>query len=179
MSTQASRSRDAQRRTDGAAVSHGPSVEVSLVGGVLVMAGALLPWLTLFAGLQRYSGMVGWYGRAIFASGALVVAGGLWRHGRPPSWLRRMIAGLGPVLVVFAGWLLLGLRQIIQHPASPMLVPRAGPGLFVVLAGAGLLSVAPAVSMGWVRRVLAPLRRQPTAVADSVTAVSPVPGAGP
>ncbi|HEV2084085.1 MAG TPA: hypothetical protein VGR09_03310 [Gemmatimonadales bacterium] len=152
---------------------------VSLVGGVLVMAGALLPWLTLFAGLQRYSGMVGWYGRGIFASGTLAVAGALWRRGRPPWWLRRMIAGLGAVLVVFSGWLLLGLHQIIQHGASPMLVPRAGPGLFVVLAGAGLLSIAPAVSMCGMRRALAPLFREPTAVADPATAVSPLPGAGP
>jgi len=136
------------------AADTGSSVVVSLAGGLLVMTGALLPWLSLFAGLQRYSGMVGWYGRAIFTSGAFVVGSVLALRRRPPSWLPGMIAAVGLVLVAFSVWLLLGLHQII-HRASPMLVPRPGSGLFVVLAGAGLLSAAPAVSTRWIRRALA------------------------
>jgi len=47
----------------------------SIAGGSLVVAGAVLPWLTLDAGLQRYGGTTGIYGWIVAAAGALAVAG--------------------------------------------------------------------------------------------------------
>ena len=48
----------------------------AVTGGVLVGVGAALPWLSLFAGLQSYSGLVGLYGRLLIVGAALAVAGG-------------------------------------------------------------------------------------------------------
>ena len=114
-----------------------------IAGGGLVVAGALLPWLTLFAGLQRYAGTTGLYGRLILAGGAAAVLGGFWSLRTHRPWLGWASAALGAGLFLFGLWLVAGLFQTIAHGAGPMLVPRAGPGLFVVLAGAGLLAITP------------------------------------
>jgi hypothetical protein len=106
-------------------------------GGMVVLTGAVLPWLSLFAGLQRYSGMAGLYGRVAFAGGALSVGGGLLILVRPDRRLRAAIGGLGAVLTLFACWVLLGLRDTTRELGRhPLLLARPGPGLFVVLTGA-------------------------------------------
>jgi ABC-type Fe3+-siderophore transport system permease subunit len=114
-----------------------------VVGGGLVVAGALLPWLTLFAGLQHYPGTTGLYGWVVLAGGGAAVLSGLWGLRSSPAWLPWAGASLGLALFLFAVWLIAGLHQTMSQPAGPMLVPRAGPGLFVVLAGAGLLAAVP------------------------------------
>ena len=49
---------------------------MQLAGGSLMVAGALLPWLTLLAGLQAYRGILGWNGRGVLVAGAIVALGG-------------------------------------------------------------------------------------------------------
>ena len=118
-----------------------PALAVA-AGGLAVMLGASLPWLTLFAGLQSYRGLIGLNGKLLFLGGAATLLAGatLARGARP--LVARVAAGLGGAMAVFAVWLLVGLRAMVAHGLGAMLVPRVGPGLFVVLAGAGLVTVA-------------------------------------
>jgi hypothetical protein len=118
----------------------------ALLGGALVMLGAWLPWLTMFAGLQRYGGLIGVHGHILLAGGALAIVastGTLHAHRR---WIRSGTALLGFTLFGFVCWLLLGLFQTLHHDLSAMLVPRAGPGLFVSLLGAALVSIGPGIA---------------------------------
>ena len=106
-------------------------------GGVIIAVGAVLPWMSLFAGLQSYRGIAGLYGRLAFAGGVLAVIGGVLMLTRPNARLRLAIGGLGLALALFAGWVLLGLRATTQHlDEHPFLLPRPEAGLFVVIAGA-------------------------------------------
>lgn len=106
-------------------------------GGLLLAAGALLPWMSLFAGLHQYAGVDGLYGRLVLAGGVLVGLGGALMYTRPHRFTRTLVGGLGLLLVAFGVWILIGLgattRQLGDHPT---LVARPGPGLFVALAGA-------------------------------------------
>jgi hypothetical protein len=52
---------------------------------------------------------------------------------------------LGLALLGFTGWLLAGLAGMLRHGLSTMLVPHAGPGLFVALVGAALITIGPAL----------------------------------
>jgi len=122
----------------------------ALAGGALVMLGAWLPWLTLFAGLQRYGGLIGPYGRVLFAGGALAVLGaiaGLRMLATGRRWVRRATMFLGLVLLGFEGWLLIGLAETLHHGVGAMLVPRAGPGLFVSSLGIALVILGPGLAL--------------------------------
>ena len=114
-------------------------------GGALVMLGAWLPWLTLFAGLQHYGGLIGLHGRILFGGGALATAAAVAMMRTRHPWVRRATILLGYCLLVFDGWLLAGLLETLHGSVNAMLVPRAGPGLFVASLGAALLVVGPAV----------------------------------
>jgi hypothetical protein len=110
---------------------------IAVCGGLLVVAGAILPWMSLFAGLQRYSGMAGLYGRLMFAGGALSVLSGVAIAWRPREQLRYAVGALGLVLALFAGWILVGLGATTRALGGhPFLIARPGPGPFVVVAGA-------------------------------------------
>jgi len=113
----------------------------TLAGGALVMLGAWLPWLTLFAGLQRYGGLIGAHGRLLFAGGAIAVVAGLAMGRRHPRWLPRATVLFGLVLLGFDLWLLDGLVETLRHGVGAMLVPRPGPGLFVASLGIALVIV--------------------------------------
>lgn len=113
-----------------------------IAGGVLLMSGAALPWLTLFAGLHQYGGMIGAYGQAIFAAGAAAVICGIISVRVRPPWLPFASAGFGAAVFAFGLWLLVGLTQIVNRPDTIMFVPRAGPGLYVVLSGAAIVMLA-------------------------------------
>jgi hypothetical protein len=114
----------------------------AVTGGVLVGVGAALPWLSLFAGLQSYSGLVGLYGRLLIVGAALAVAGGVAMGLRSEWWIRPAVGALGVLLALFTLWLVFGLRSTTERLAGgqPMLLVRPGPGLFVALAGALIVS---------------------------------------
>lgn len=112
-----------------------------MVGGALVCLGAALPWLTFFAGLQSYSGLVGLYGRIVFAGGILAITSAVATRLTSPATLRPMVGALGVALAIFVCWLLAGLRSTTQALGMhAMLIARPGPGLFVALAGSLLLT---------------------------------------
>jgi len=112
---------------------------LQLCGGSLIVAGTALPWLTLFAGLQAYRGIIGWNGRGILVAGAVVALGGAaslaGRAGllvrRGVSLLAALVGGSAMVLVVrlIATW-----RDLVSRDA--MMVARPGIGLPVVVIGA-------------------------------------------
>ena len=109
----------------------------AVAGGVIIAVGAVLPWMSLFAGVHSYRGIAGLYGRLAFAGGVLAIIGGVVMLTRPHPRLRLALGGLGVALTLFAGWVLLGLRATTQHlDRHPFLLPRPEPGLFVVIAGA-------------------------------------------
>src|SRR5438105_1897206 len=136
-------------RTHGAPVSArraAPAVApfVALVGAATVALGTVLPWLTLFAGLHRYAGVAGLYGRLLLL-GALVGGVCAWRAWRARQASARYLAaarGLGLALLVASLWLIRNLFAT-RAALSAMWVPRAGPGLYVCAAGALLLALAP------------------------------------
>jgi hypothetical protein len=117
----------------------------ALLGSALVMLGAWLPWLTLFAGLQRYGGLIGVHGQILFAGGVLAFAASIGTLWTPRRWIRSGTALLGLMLLGFISWLVAGLLEMLHHDLSAMLVPRAGPGLFVSLLGAALVSIGPVI----------------------------------
>ena len=114
---------------------------LGLLGGAMVMAGTVLPWFTLFAGLQPYRGILGLYGKVLLGGGlvaalagaVLLVSGGLV--------LRRAVGVLGLGMAAFAGWLMVGLFDTYRTlQANPMLVAQLGPGLFVAALGAAVVA---------------------------------------
>lgn len=114
-------------------------------GGATIVVGTLLPWLTLFAGLHSYRGFIGWNGRLMMAGGVLCLLAGLGLLLRNRPWVRRGIATLGLCVLVAAGWLIVQQQAMLRSLLSdqPMTVPSAGPGLYVVAAGALLACLVP------------------------------------
>ncbi|HKT60166.1 MAG TPA: hypothetical protein VJQ46_08955 [Gemmatimonadales bacterium] len=119
----------------------------ALAGGALVMLGAWLPWLTLFAGLQRYGGLIGAHGRVLFAGGALAFVAAAAMLGSGHRWIRGATVLFGLVLLGFDVWLLNGLVETLRHGVGAMLVPRAGPGLFVASLGIALVILGPGLAL--------------------------------
>jgi hypothetical protein len=118
------------------------SVAVAGAGGTLIVAGTVLPWMSLFAGLQRYPGISGSYGRLIFAGGLVLLAGGAVIFARPDTWIRLGLGTLGVGIALFASWILVGLRATMREVGrNPFVLPRAGPGLFVCIAGGLVVAV--------------------------------------
>jgi hypothetical protein len=114
--------------------------------GALIIVGVALPWLTLYAGLQQYNGTMGLYGWLLIGAGSGIVIAGFITLRVRVRWLAPAIMSLGLALFAFASWLLAGLSQIVHSPQSIMLVPRPGPGLYVILIGAVLLILTPLIS---------------------------------
>ena len=114
----------------------------AMMGGATLVVGALLPWMSFFAGLERISGVAGLYGRVLLTGGILAFAGGMALLVRPAKRIRMTIGMLGAVLASLASWVLLGLRATtgaLGH--HPLLLARPGPGPFVAFAG-GLVVAA-------------------------------------
>lgn len=129
------------------------SALAALAGAALVMGGAALPWLTLFAGLQRMTGLSGRNGQLLLVGGALAAACALTAAWRPHAALRRIALGAGAACAGLAAWVAVGLVQLVAREATnPMLIPRLGPGAFVAAAGALLVVLAAGTGERAVRR---------------------------
>lgn len=113
------------------------------LGGALIVAGAWLPWFSLYAGLHPLRGITGLNGRLLLAGGAAAAVVGLALLVRDDRRRRGLLGSLGVGLAVFSAWLLLGVPTTYRTmQENPMLVARIGPGLFVVLLGALLVVAA-------------------------------------
>ncbi len=115
---------------------------IATTGGAALVTGALLPWMSLFAGLQPYPGVTGLYGRMLLVGGAFAVCCGIAMVVRARPWLRTAVGALGIVLAAFAAWVLHGLHvttHALEH--DPLLVARPGPGVFVALTGALIVAL--------------------------------------
>lgn len=130
---------------------------LAAAGGSLLVAGSVLPWLSLYAGVDPISGIDGINGRVLALAGALTVAAGLIYAWRPSTQLRYGLAGLGFVASGFAAWVvsqLLGSYQQLQ--ADPFVLASLGSGSFVALGGSlivlGTLLVPQRAQAGGVRR---------------------------
>jgi hypothetical protein len=109
----------------------------TVAAGAVVIAGAFLPWVGVFAGLIQIPGVRGGNGRVLAAAGALIVAAGLWDLAGG-SHRARWAGGLaGFAATGFSGYLLIQLNASMRVlGGDSMIVARPGPGLPVALAGA-------------------------------------------
>ena len=108
----------------------------TVAAGAVVLAGAFLPWVGVFAGLMQIPGVRGGNGRILAVAGALIIAAGLWdlAGGSPRA---RWAGGLaGFAAAGFSGYLLIQLNASMRAlGGDSMVVARPGPGLPVALAG--------------------------------------------
>jgi hypothetical protein len=107
-------------------------------GGACVVAGATLPWLTVFHGLDSYRGTAGMNGRLLAAGGAAAVLLGLWYVVRGATLVRYAIGGLGFALALFSVYITAQLLSVYKA-LHGMFLPALGPGVFVATAGALLI----------------------------------------
>ncbi len=118
---------------------------LAVVGGVAIVAGSALPWMTMFAGLRRYSGLVGPFGWLLLGVGLVMIATPLLER-RGVRWPPlATVLSLGAIaLVGYAGT---GLVAITRDAANIFMVPRIGPGLPIILAGSVASAVAAMASL--------------------------------
>jgi len=108
----------------------------AVASGMLIVLGAFLPWLSLFAGLHPMRGVIGLNGRLLAVGGALCLVAGVRYWQRPAPRLRHAVAVLAWGLAGFTLWLMIQLFVTYRDlRANGMLVPRLGPGLFLALVG--------------------------------------------
>jgi hypothetical protein len=111
---------------------------LAAVGGACATAGAALPWLTVYAGLDSYSGIAGTNGRLLAAGGAAAALLGLVYRVRAAVVLRYLIGGLGFLLALLSAYLLAQLLSIYKE-LHGIYVPSLGPGVFLAAVGALLV----------------------------------------
>ncbi|HTE86745.1 MAG TPA: hypothetical protein VK821_18675 [Dehalococcoidia bacterium] len=118
-----------------------PIAAMTIAGALLVTAGAFLPWLSLFAGLQTVAGTSGLNGRLLVGGGAVSGLLGLWFLIRGGSATRWVIGLLGIALLGFCGWLLLQLLATYRELSTdPFMFARLSPGLFISTGGAATVA---------------------------------------
>ena len=117
----------------------GPRAMVSglaLAGGLLLITGALLPWLSVYGGLDTLRGVDGINGRVLILMGSvsvLLAAAHVWR---PQRWMRLALAATGLAASGFAAWVVAQLLGTFQQlGGDAFVVPSLGIGAFVSLAG--------------------------------------------
>lgn len=125
-------------------------VTISLIGAavILMLLGAALPWLVVFNGLTTVPGLSldGGFlaGIMVAVVGVLYVAA---RHGG--ARILRPIALVASAAVLadslYSGWRIAG---YVAHPGSTaaLTIPSAGPGPYVMAAGAATLFIAAAIA---------------------------------
>ncbi|MEP6872572.1 MAG: hypothetical protein ABI939_12090, partial [Anaerolineaceae bacterium] len=109
-----------------------PGALATIIGGALVVAGALLPWLRVFAGLESFSGAHGLYGQALLGGGLAAVALGAIRGWRPTPSLRGSTALMGGALLALGGFALVQALAAV-HSLDGMILPSLGPGTSVAV----------------------------------------------
>jgi len=113
---------------------------IVILGGMTIVAGTLMPWMTLFGGLHTYRGIIGLYGRLIAAGGIAAVIIGILIAGRYNRTLRWSVGALGGAIFIFAAVLLRNLLMLVGNfRGDPMMIAAPGWGLYVCLAGSALL----------------------------------------
>ena len=112
---------------------------VAALGGGLILSGALLPWLWLYGGLERLTGLAGRNGKVLAAGGAACMITGVWFSVRGGRALRFVIGGLGFLLAAFTVDLLAQLLATYRSLEGGLTFASLGPGLFVSAAGAVLV----------------------------------------
>jgi hypothetical protein len=113
---------------------------LGIVGGALMVAGSLMPWLSLYAGLDTITGVDGMNGRVLIGAGALSVTAGVLYALRPSKQLQYGLAAFGFAASTFAAWVLSQLLGSYQQLHSdPFVVASLGTGTFVALGGALLV----------------------------------------
>ena len=119
----------------------------AIVGGAALAIGARLPWMSFYVGLQPLRGTRGWHGQAFFACGIALVAAGLVLAIRPDRRVRIIVGTLGTACAVYASYLLVRLQMAVTHIAAhdPMMFVKRGPGLFLIVAGGLIATLAFAV----------------------------------
>ena len=104
--------------------------------GATVVAGAFLPWVTIFAGLVKIPGVHGGNGRMMAAAGALLAAAGLYHAIRGGGRSRWLVGVGGFAALGFSGYLLIQLAATTRSlGGSSMVLAGGGPGLWVTAAG--------------------------------------------
>ena len=116
-----------------------PAGVVAAVGGALMIAGAFLPWLSVFEGLQTIRGVAGPNGRALAFLGALAMIAGAVLAVRGGSRLGLGLAIAGAAAAAFAGYLVAQLL-VTMHGLDGMTLAKLGPGVFVAAAGTLLVA---------------------------------------
>ncbi|MEO8225970.1 MAG: hypothetical protein ABI637_00985 [Gemmatimonadota bacterium] len=123
---------------------HRKTAIITLAGAAMIGVGVMLPWLTLFAGLQAFTGTTGRNGQIVLAGAAAAALLALASFVRPVRALQLATITLGAALTGFSAWLLVGARALAHRDAgNPMMLARLGPGLLVVLAGSVIIALAP------------------------------------
>ncbi len=114
---------------------------LTLGGGLMIAAGALLPWLSLYGGLHSYPGITGLYGRVLLVLGVVAVMVALMPAPKARLVLSASLIGLGITAAILAATRLTHTRALVSSGEAVMLVPSVGPGLMVVLFGSALVVV--------------------------------------
>jgi hypothetical protein len=112
-----------------------PIAVLAVGGGGCSIAGATLPWLTVYAGLDSYNGIAGTNGRLLVAGGAAAALAGLAYGIRPTAWARYAIGGLGFLLALLSAYVLAQLLAVYKQLHGTY-APALGPGVFLAAAGA-------------------------------------------
>ena len=142
----------------------------TLLGGIAVVVGAALPWLSTLAGLQVLTGLDGVNGRLLALGGVAAAILGVTGLRTASSAVRWASGLLGFALLAFSAWLLLALRMTAQQLAeNPLALASVGPGLYVATAGAAAV-FAPLL---WLKSSQdRDTGRRPAAVWPSITAAA-------
>ncbi len=108
---------------------------LAVAGGSAVIAGALLPWITFYAGLQTVSGTSGANGKAMLVAGVVMCALAALQWRKPVRSLRVTSGLLGLAVLSSAALLLVRANDMLQMQTMMMMVPGIGAGLWVALGG--------------------------------------------
>jgi hypothetical protein len=113
---------------------------LSAGGGGCAVAGAFLPWLTVYAGLDSYSGIASPNGQLLAAGAATAALLGLVYRLRASAVVRYLIGGLGFLLTLLSAYLVAHLLSVYkQLQAHEVYLPGLGPGVFLAAGGALLI----------------------------------------